>query len=100
MQIEDIVDKRPTVYLPSDEDTQVVIKVDGADPIEMSIIDLDIMVDRASTKARENSTEWRAELKDLIRLELNLKLTVNQVYWLYVANRERIEAVKKKLFGG
>ena len=90
--------KVPSVYLPSDEDTKVTINVPGAEPVELDIIELDELVDRAVLKARSNSSDWKDEFKDLLRLELKIKLSKNQAYWLYVANRERIEAIKKKLF--
>lgn len=89
-----------TIYLPSDESSRVKIQIADGEPIEVSVLDIDMILDRAIVKGRDNGSDWRDEFKDLLRLELNVKLSRDQAYWLYVANRERIESIKKKLSKG
>lgn len=86
-----------TLYLPSHEDTEVVIKVAGKGEAKIDIFDLEQVFLDSEAKAGKMSTTWKQEFPLLLKAKTGLQLNAAQSVLLWEGVRDRIDELKKSL---
>lgn len=85
------------IFLPSAEDTQIVITVGGKSKVTMDIFQLeDVFVD-AQRVADDMGTDWKNEFPTLFEEQTKFKITPGQAVLLWNAVQGRLEELKKSL---
>jgi hypothetical protein len=85
------------VYLPTDEDTKLTVKISENESIEFELLDFDDCVATANEKANKSGDTVWEELAGILKQKYKKEFTTNQCRWLYLTVRDRINAIKKKL---
>jgi hypothetical protein len=83
------------IFLPAEEDTQVVINVKGKSPVTVDLFDLEDMFIAAQEKAKQQDTNWRDEFPAIYERKVKRPITSSQAVFLWEALKDRVEELKK-----
>lgn len=87
-----------TIYLPSAEDTNVEIAVDGSKPVTIDAFELDMMIYNCAEEVREDGVgEWPDKFIPRIKRLHSLDLSTSQCHLLYASLQEVIRNLKKSV---
>lgn len=86
-----------SIYLPAEEDTDVVITVGGKKPLTVDIFDLEDMFVIAQRKADEMNTDWKDEFPAIYERRTQRKINRAQAVLLWEGLTSRIAELKKSL---
>lgn len=88
------------IFLPAEEDTKVVITVQGKDPVTIDIFDLEDLFVSAQAKSDEMGTNWRDEFPALFKKQTQKSINAAQAVLLWDGIKTRIYDLKKSLLNG
>lgn len=85
------------IFLPAEEDTQVVINIKGKPSVSIDIFDLEDIFVRSQAKSDEMGTTWREEFPRLFENKTKKPITSAQATLLWDGVKSRIYELKKSL---
>lgn len=86
-----------SIYLPAEEDTEVVITVGGKSPLKLDVFDLEDMFVSAQRKADDMNTDWKDEFPSIYKRRTGKDINKAQAVLLWEGLTSRIAELKKSL---
>ena len=84
-----------SIYLPSEADTQIIVKINDED-LTLDAFDLDDLFGKASEIAKETRRNWKYEFIPLFDRKYGKLLTLGQVLFLWNGLQDMLLDLKKK----
>ena len=89
-----------SILLPSEEETNINIIIEGQDTVTVDLLKLDELFGEADKKAREMQTKWEDEFPQLFKNKYNVTINRVQAFFLNVRHKTLMMEIKKKLSEG
>jgi len=86
-----------TIFLPADEDTQVIINIKGKKAITIDIFELEDIFVAAQSKSDEMGTSWKNEFPKLFQQKTKEAVSPGQAVLLWEGIKTQIVGLKKNL---